>query len=335
MTKNILRRAMVAFIVLATVSIMVEPASARSRDADLRQAQRDTAMNDRSVNMTEREIDTVVVVEEVQERPFEREEQPTETSEPPAEEEIVVTEHTLRITLGELGLLQLAAHDLFDVDRETAEDRENGKLDLSTVLHHGLEAIALGGEPRNRENSIIATVGAQYGAAYLHYIERGYSEATATRRLIAHYHRELAEVYEKVFNQPFPDPVEGEVTMTENVALRTIHDFLPGEIIVGGETFDTVARALFGKTLTESELAAATDPLDGQLHPVFLDVVIFIPPDTIMHISLLERDSSFASDFGSDFSFEYFMHELEDGSYDADEAVTKHIQQLFAKGLNF
>ena len=48
--------------------------------------------------------------------------------------------HTTTITLQDLGVLQLVAHDLFDVRRgdtitpESAVDFENGRLDLSTLL---------------------------------------------------------------------------------------------------------------------------------------------------------------------------------------------------------
>ena len=64
-----------------------------------------------------------------------------------------------QIRLLDLGVLQLAAHDLFNVDRDIEVDFENGKLDLSTLLidtKTGInfedEDIAQGGEVRNREN---------------------------------------------------------------------------------------------------------------------------------------------------------------------------------------
>ena len=40
-----------------------------------------------------------------------------------------------------LGYLQLAAHDLFDMNRTTETDNENGKLDLSTVLFNPKEGL--------------------------------------------------------------------------------------------------------------------------------------------------------------------------------------------------
>lgn len=241
----------------------------------------------------------------------------------------------LQITLHELGLIQLAAHDLFNVDRETEIDSENGDLDLSTLLDHGEEFIVLGGEPRNRENIFIFSVSKELGEKYMYYLKRGKTEEEARLALVKHYHRELKKVYKKVFGENFPAPQAGEVTMTENVALRTIHDFLPGTLRFNGQTMLTVDMALFGHSLSHHELKQLTSPIDGHFDEEFLDVVIFIPPDRIMHINLQERDSSFATQFNAEHSFEHFMAELEDGSYDSDEDVMYSIRNLFAKGLYF
>lgn len=242
---------------------------------------------------------------------------------------------SFELTLQELGVLQLAAHDLFNMNRETEVDTENGKLDLSTLLHYGEANIALGGEPRNRENIILFTVAKMYGERYVKYLDNGKTEQEAYERVLKRYHKDLELVYMKLFDESFPVPADGAVTNTENLALRTIHDFLPGTIVVDGERLLTVDHILFGRTLSQSELKQRTSPLDGQFDEEFLDVVIFIPPDMIMHISLLERDSSFADQFNTEHSFEHFMSELEDGSYDENDDVSHYIKELFAKGLNF
>ena len=76
-----------------------------------------------------------------------------------------------RVSLHDLGVLQLVAHDLFNVDRKAEVDNEDGKLNLSTLLDHGDENIALGGEFRNRENIILFTVASEFGAIYLDHLE--------------------------------------------------------------------------------------------------------------------------------------------------------------------
>ena len=111
-----------------------------------------------------------------------------------------------RLTLRELGLLQLAAHDFFNVDRDAEVDNENGELDLSTLLDHGYENIAIGGEPRNRENIILFSVARKYGQRYLRYIENGKTEHKAHEKMVKRYHKELEDVYEKLFDEDLPDP---------------------------------------------------------------------------------------------------------------------------------
>ena len=239
------------------------------------------------------------------------------------------------VSMRDLGLLQLAAHDFFDVDRNSEVDRENGKLDLSTLLDRGDEFIAIGGEPRNRENILIFSVAKWYGERYLNYLERGYSEEEARAKVVKRYHKELKSVYEEIFNEDMPEAREGVATMTENLALRTIHDLLPGQVRIGTKTVMTVDPSLIGKHLSNDEMKDDTDDLNGEIDEVFREVAILIPPSTILFIDLLERDSSFADQFNTEHSFEHFMGELEDGEYNHDEDVMKHIRNLFAKGLYF
>lgn len=242
---------------------------------------------------------------------------------------------TKKLTLYELGLLQIAAHDLFNVDRDTEIDHENGKLDLSTILDHGDDYIAIGGEARNRENIILFTVAKKYGELYERYLRQRNTPEEAREKVVWRYHYELGDVYEKLFGELMPAAKDGEVTMTENLALRTIHDLLPGHVKMNGQMFETIDPSLIGKTLSWIEMKAETDPLDGEFNDVFRDVIIVIPPDTILTIDLFERDSSLASQFGTDFTFEHFMEELSDGRYNTDDDVMILIRSLFAKGLNF
>ena len=238
-----------------------------------------------------------------------------------------------QVTLRQLGLLQLAAHDFFNVNRFTEIDHENGKLDLSTLLDHGDENIAIGGEPRNRENIILFSVAKEYGELYEYYTKRRYSPEEAREKLLKKYHSELSSVYSHLFGEGLPAPTPGEATMTENLAFRSIHGFLPGHISVGGETFITTDGSLVGKTLSRKELLAHSRSLDGDFAPEFRNIVITIPPGIVFQIDLFERDSSFGDQFGTDHTFEYFMAELEDGQFDPDEIVVSYIRSLFAKGL--
>jgi len=85
---------------------------------------------------------------------------------PFAFDDAFAVDYKKRVTVEDLGILQLAAHDLFNVDRANEIDFENGKLDLSTLfvdtVNHNkkfdVNTIAIGGEPRNRENIMLFTV---------------------------------------------------------------------------------------------------------------------------------------------------------------------------------
>lgn len=246
-----------------------------------------------------------------------------------------------RVSLGDLGLLQLAAHDFFNVNRHTGEDFENGKLDLSTLFENTITkesfdeaTIAAGGEFRNRENIMLFTVASEFGRIYLDFLE-DFDEDTAKEKTVVVFHQRLQETYERTFDEPFPDPEEGEATMTENLALRTVHDFLPGHIKIDGKMTMTLSPSIHGMTLSDSDLEQLSDKLDGKFDHQFRMIRIFIPPDVDIVIDLLELDSNFADQFDTDHTFEELLSELRDGSYDEDEEVTKLIRSLFAKGQNF
>ena len=255
------------------------------------------------------------------------------------------TDYKKFVTVEDLGVLQLAAHDLFNVDRQIEKDFENGKLDLSTLFEDtannnkkfDLEIIAIGGEPRNRENILLFTIASDLGSTYVKLLDDGVKQKDAKKMVIELYHQRLAESYERAFNESFPDPQSGKATLQENLALRTIHDFLPGRINVDGKFVSTLDPSLNGKTLDEKGLQQKSSKLDGKFDSEFLDIQICFPPDFVVciNVNLLEADRSFGEQFGMEESFDSFLEELEDGMYDEDERVMFHIRNLMSKGQNF
>ena len=149
------------------------------------------------------------------------------------------------IHLEDLGILQVAAHDFFDVDRTLPGNPnfENGLLDLSTLLRDMRNGgipfsdaqIEGGGEPRNAENVMIFTSASELGFAYTaKKSEPGVTPEQARQHVLGIYYEKLEIAYVNAFGEPFPQPSYGCTTMTENLALRTIHDFLPDHIDLGG-----------------------------------------------------------------------------------------------------
>ena len=68
--------------------------------------------------------------------------------------------------------------------------------------------------------------------------------------------------------------------MTENLAYRTLHDLLPDEIVVDGQTVSTLDSSLAGQTLNHRELRQPGSPLDGQFDEGFLNIEFTLPDGT-------------------------------------------------------
>ena len=72
--------------------------------------------------------------------------------------------------------------------------------------------------------------------------------------------------------------------------------------------------------------------LNGDFDTEFNNIMIFIPPSTNIVVDLEAADISFGVQFNTYFSFEHFLGELVDGSYDPNEDVMNEIRNLIAKG---
>ncbi len=250
--------------------------------------------------------------------------------------------HATTITLQDLGVLQLVAHDLFDVRRgdtvtpESATDIENGKLDLSTLFvnmssgnYFGDEIVAQGGEVRNRENVIMFTVAANLGETYLAFTDMGDSREAAMAKTLAIYHEMFAAAYGNAFGEQVPEKRRGQATPDGNIAFRTVHDFLPGSITVNGTVTELLSMPPNAK-LSDSEMMQQSSPLDGQLDEEFLTIDISHPNGPVITVNLLEADRSFGDQFGTKFSFDEMLAELEDGKYDPSDKAMREIRNMIS-----
>jgi hypothetical protein len=262
-----------------------------------------------------------------------------------------------------LGILQVAAHDFFNVSRCMDENRElipgcvvvdneNQKLDLSTVLVKQTSEcdltdcepftdmqIANGGEFRNSENVMIFTAASELGEKYLELRDK-HGEEKAYNKILKIYHGQLKKAFEGTFHQPWPQSQDGEVGPEHNLALRSVHDLLPGEIYIDGEK---VSVFEFLKTnppekLSKKDQRQQSAPLDGEFDDAFtpIDFCIVEPsegnPGFCINVDLEVADIDFAEQFLIDPDFLDHMDETSDGSFDSDENVTQLIIELFARG---
>jgi len=244
------------------------------------------------------------------------------------------------IHLEDLGILQVAAHDFFDVDRTSPDNRnfENGHLDLSTLLRDMRNGgvpfsdsqIMMGGEPRNSENVMILTSASELGIEYVNKKnEPGVTAEQARQYVLWIYYNKLEIAYMNAFGEPFPAARYGCTTMTENLALRTIHDFLPDDIELDG-MITSIFSIPFG-TVLDTELDDHSSLLDGEFDEDFSQPTLI--PALGIFVDLLSRDTSFAIDLNTDFSFQFFLDELKDGIYNENDEVMIQIRNLFAKGF--
>ncbi len=251
-----------------------------------------------------------------------------------------------------LGTLQIAAHDFYNFNRGLEIENEDHLLNLSTVLfdpksgacdfqssllkENGCKLydeadIAIGGEIRNRENIMIFTAASELGEKYLKLKDK-HGEEKAYDKILKKYHKELKKAFKETFHLKWPKPQEGEVTNDHNSALRSVHDMLPGEIIINGETVSVFQEPFFSvpeEKLSKKDRKQPSGPLDGELDPAFLPFC----PFPGFCINLLDADVTFADVF-TDTDFNQFMIQTRDGKYDADEQVTQLIIEQFAIGIN-
>ena len=242
-------------------------------------------------------------------------------------------------SLEALGILQIAAHDLYNFDRPAVIENEDGKLNLSTLLENktaGCTAflnctsfsdvvISNGGEPRNSDSILIFTVASELGEKYLE-LKAKHGEEIAYEKILKIYHKKVKIAFQQTFNQPFPALQDGDVTNNHNLALRSVHDFLPDTVKFNGDQVSVLNPILVGEKLSKSEFKQRSLPLDGQ----FVDLWNGSP------IPLLFLDQTFGFDHtDNEFTFDEFMVQTSDGRYDSGEDVTDLIIQQFAKGMNF
>ncbi len=237
------------------------------------------------------------------------------------------------VSLRDIGVLQLSIHDIFKVNRVSGANTEDGLLNLSALLDNGLDRIAEGGDRRNMGNVIVFSVAKHFGKMYLDLIAAGVPPDKARTRVTKRYLAEVKQAYEHTFDEPFPVPGRVQGDLTGDLALRTLHDLIPGWVRIGGALSPVADLALVaaGKTLTEDELMQRSLPLDARYYQAFRHFTVFDGSiNNFVMIDLLERDTSFAQQFNTAFPYSHFLNEVRDGRYDHNEDVLSTIRGVYA-----
>ncbi len=256
-------------------------------------------------------------------------------------------------SLEALGILQIAAHDLYNFDRcgdiiACAIENEDGKLNLSTLLEiktagctafvdcvpFSEDDISNGGEPRNSDSILIFTVASELGEKYLE-LKAKHGEEIAYEKILKIYHKKVKIAFQQTFNQPFPAPQDGSLDNNHNLALRSGHDFLPGIVKFNGEQVSVIDTILVGEKFSKSELKQRSSPLDGQFDDLWNGCILpGLPASCTMGtIPLLFLDQTFGI-IHTTSDFDEFMEQTSDGRYDSNEEVTQLLIEQFARGIN-
>lgn len=223
----------------------------------------------------------------------------------------------------------MAAHDLYNVNRITEVDLEDEILNLSTLFNYGQQNIANGGEVRNSENPVTHTVAVNVGKFFQTQIDKGFSVTQAKKMTVARFIGQLNIAYSHAFNAPFPKaaPKQPEENHLDgDLALRTLHAFLPAKIKLDGAMVSMLDPSIQNRILTGAELRQLSRSLSDTFDPAFNNITVFSTAcNCLVTVDLFEGDSSFATQFYTSFTFEQLMAQLKDGKYDKADLAFQEI----------
>ena len=174
---------------------------------------------------------------------------------------------------------------------------------------------------------------------YFEQLNAGLDEEEAREKTVKHYLRLLEDAYERTFRERLPRPAQEEEGEEEgnrlngDLALRTLHGFLPGTIKVNGVRVSILDRSLLTEHLSKRELLKLSRPLDDSFDPAFRKMQVEVDQNgNPIIIDLLERDRSFCEQFGTDYTFDELVAELADGKYNRQDTVMELLRAEFAEG---
>lgn len=238
----------------------------------------------------------------------------------------------------DVGVIGLMSHDIFSWDHKNEINKENGKLDLSTIFDYdGGRRWKKGGDPKNSDNPAVYTAVMDLVDFYRAQLREGFSAQEARIETVAYFHEILRATYERIRQKPFP--TEGIDDMPNNVeqsALRGMHDVLPGRIKLFRPLRKelVLTNILTTKTrLNEKELSQPLPPFDGEYAYEFKNIKL---PFAKVVLNLQEIDKKFIETFSHLKQAEMLAQLAEVGRN--ERAIDQvffihHIDDLFAKAI--
>ena len=224
-----------------------------------------------------------------------------------------------KILVEDVGVMGLASHDLFAWNRKKKENRENGRLDLSTLFDSAKKGnlntssdfwknsrINQGGNRKNSENAPVYTVTQQLISQYHELLAREQSPSAHSfnrirKQMVQNWHARVETSFTRITGLDWPEAQEGTVNNQEQAAMRILHDILPGRIFrSNGEEF-CVTEAKTAKTiLDDQELSKKISLYDGRYDPEYQDIEIPLFLFFKLHLNLEAIDATFIQEAGLD-----------------------------------
>ncbi|MCC7460724.1 MAG: hypothetical protein IT286_05420 [Proteobacteria bacterium] len=185
----------------------------------------------------------------------------------------------VKVLVKDIGIMGLASHDLFAWDHRKQTNKENGRLDLSTLFGNTLDGVYAdgsdwykaqywkhGGNKKNRENAPVYTVTQQLMKEFELQIQQGKDPTTARLHVLKKFHGMVRDSFVRLAGLPFPQAgnTAAAVNNQEQAAMRILHDILPGQILMqNGQWFDVTQFKTAQTFLCDEDMNCAIKTFDG------------------------------------------------------------------------
>ncbi len=203
------------------------------------------------------------------------------------------------VLLKDVGVIGLMSHDIFAWDRKAEVNKENGRLDLTTIFDYADGTRwKKGGNPKNEENAPVFTVTMMLVDFYKKDLKTS-GHVLARQKTVALFHSMIKESFERLSGMSFPTVgMDMAVTNIEQAALRGMHDVLPGKVKLFNrpmmKEFE-LTNFLFAKLrLNEKEFNQEIAYFNGDYDAEYKHIAI---PFTRKFVNLKEVDAAFIEKF--------------------------------------
>lgn len=256
------------------------------------------------------------------------------------------------VLVRDVGVMGLASHDLFAWDHKKKINKENGRLDLSTIFGNTFDGHYIDssdwfaqqnwkhlGNKKNSENAPVFTVATGLVNYFEQLIKNNVKPETARIQTLMKFHNMVQASFERLSGLPFPNAFgtsTESVTNKEQAAMRILHDILPGQVLLKSGKYLDVTKFKTAKTyLCEEEMDCTVKGFDGKYDPEYNNIRLPIIKwaGITMKLDLQKVDRRFIENAGLDADLASTqLKEVGEGKLPMSETFfAPYLIQLFTK----